>query len=507
MEIQFPSPLLSAAAVFFSTLIFLAIKSKLKTRKSTRNLPPGPWKLPLLGNMHNLMAGLAPHRMLANLSAKFGPVMHLKLGELSVAVISSPEAAKQVMKTHDINFASRSSIIVAEIISYGCTSITFSPYGDYWRQLRKITTLEVLSAKRVQSFRSLREQVFGDLARRFAATEGSPINFSEDFNSATYALISRASLGDGAKEQEALLPMLKELAELSAGFDVADVFPSIRLFHVVSRLKRRVMALHKEVDRILEDVIHQHRVAKSGKSDDQSKHEDLLDVLLKFQGDDLDFSLTTDNIKSVLVDMLAGGSETSSTTVEWAMAEMLRNPRILKKAQEEVRQVFDGIGYVDETHIPELKYLKLIVKETLRMHPSLPLLLPRKCGETCEVDGYEIPAEAKVIVNGWAINRDPRYWKNANTFEPERFLENQVDFRGSNFEYIPFGAGRRICPGMSFGLANVELPLALFLYHFDWKLAGGMKPEDMDMEYGVGVSARRRTDLSVVAIIKRPLPV
>lgn len=297
MEIQFPSLLLSITFLF-STLVFLTIKSKLKPKKSTRNLPPGPWKLPVLGNMHNLMAGLAPHRMLHNLSVKFGPVMHLKLGELSVAVISSPEAAKQVMKTHDINFASRSSIIVAEIVSYGCTSITFSPYGDYWRQLRKIATLEVLSTKRVQSFRSLREQVFGDLTRKFAAHEGSPINFSEEFNSATYALISRATLGDRAKEYEALLPMLKELAELSAGFDIADVFPSIRLFHMMSRLKRRVMVLHKKVDKILGDVIDQHRVAKS---DHQSKHEDMLDVLLKFQGDELDFSLTTDNIKAVLV--------------------------------------------------------------------------------------------------------------------------------------------------------------------------------------------------------------
>lgn len=205
--------------------------------------------------------------------------------------------------------------------------------------------------------------------------------------------------------------------------------------------------------------------------------------------------------------MLAGGSETSATTVEWAMSEMMKNPRILKKAQDEVRQLFDGKGYVDETYIPELKYLKLIVKETLRMHPALPLLLPRKCGETCEVEGYEIPADAKVIVNGWAINRDPKYWKNPNTFEPERFLENLVDYRGNNFEYIPFGAGRRICPGMSFGLANVELPLAMFLYHFDWKLAGGMKPEELDMEYGVGVTARRSKDLCVVGMINRPLPI
>ncbi|XP_042005634.1 salviol synthase-like [Salvia splendens] len=497
ITMEFPSLLLSLQ-ILIPTLIFLTL---ILTKKRAPKLPPGPRRIPVLGNMHNMISGEAPHRLLHKLSQKFGPVMHLQLGEVSVAVISSPEAAKQVMKTHDIHFASRSPIIVAEIISYGCTSITFSPYGEYWRQLRKITTLELLSMKRVQSFRWLREKVFVDLARKFAGA-GAEVNFSKKFNAATFGLISRAALGDGTKQVESLHPMINELAELSAGFDIADVFPSVKLFQWMSRLKKRVLVIHKDIDRILEEVIHQHRIANN-----DEHHEDILDVLLKYQQDGLDFSLTKDNVKSVIVDMLAGGSETSGTTVEWAMAELVKNPRILEKAQEEVRRVFDEEGTIEESRIQECKYLKLVVKETLRMHPALPLMLPRKCRETTEVDGFVIPENSRVIVNGWAINRDPNYWKDANTFQPERFLDNLVDFKGNNFEFLPFGSGRRMCPGMSFGLANVEFPLALFLYHFDWKLGGGIKPQDLDMEDGFGLTARRLKQLYLVPTLTRPLPV
>ncbi|XP_057765428.1 salviol synthase-like [Salvia miltiorrhiza] len=496
MEIQIPSLLLCISFLFF-TLILLKFGSK---QKSNAKFPPGPWKLPLIGNIHNLV-GDVPHRALHQLAQKFGPMMGLQLGELSVVVISSADAAKQIMKTHDINFASRPPIIAAEIISYGCTSITFSPHSDYWRQLRKLCTLELLSNKRVQSFRSLREKVFADLSRWIASMEGSSINLTAELYNSTYALISRATLGDHTTEHEALLPILKEVIEISAGFDIAELFPSVKVLQGVSGLRRRIMVLHKEADKILEDVVRQHRGVKV------EEHEDLLDVLLRVEEEGLELPLTTDNIKSVLVDMLGAGSETSATTMDWVMAEMLKNPRVLEKAQEEVRKVFDEEGFVDESRIPQLKYMKAVVKETLRMHPPLPLLLPRKCGETCEVNGYEIRAETKIIVNAWAVNRDPKCWEDAHSFKPERFMDNMVDYRGNHFEYIPFGAGRRMCPGMTFGLANVELPLAMFLYHFDWKLGGGMKPQEMDMADGTGVTSRRIKDLCVVPVIKRPLPI
>ncbi|KAK6126621.1 hypothetical protein DH2020_039631 [Rehmannia glutinosa] len=452
--------------------------------------------------MHNLI-GCVPHRALHNLALKYGPVMHLQLGELSVVVVSSPDAAKQVMKTHDLNFASRPSILAAEIISYGCTSISFGPHGDYWRQLRKICTLELLSTKRVQSFRSLRENVFLDLTRWIASQdEGSPVNLTEKLYSSTYDLITRAALGKQTKEQEKLLPIIKQVIELGAGFDIGDVYPSISLLQKISGLRKRLMRLHKEADMILEDIIHDHRIDKNS---DES--EDLLDVLLKFQDDALQLPLTTDNIKAVVMDVLMGGSETSATLMDWVMAEMLKNKHVLEKAQNEVRQVFDVKGYVDESIIHQLPYLQSVIKETLRMHPPGPLLLPRKCSQACEINGYEIPVDTKIIINAWAINRDPKYWENANCFQPERFLDSSIDYMGNHFQYIPFGAGRRICPGISFGLANVELPFAMFLYHFDWNLPAGMKHDEIDMTEGFGLAARRKNNLRVVPILKRPLPV
>lgn len=181
------------------------------------------------------------------------------------------------------------------------------------------------------------------------------------------------------------------------------------------------------------------------------------------------------------------------------MSEMMRHPRVMKNVKDEVRRVFDEKGSTDETCISEMKYLKSVIKEVLRLHPPAPLLLPRECRENCVIgEGYEIPAKTKVIVNAWAIGRDPKYWNDPESFYPERFLDSCVDFKGTNFEYVPFGAGRRMCPGRSFGMINVELPLALLLYHFDWRLPMGMKHEDLDMTEMFGITVGRKHGLHLI---------
>ena len=187
------------------------------------------------------------------------------------------------------------------------------------------------------------------------------------------------------------------------------------------------------------------------------------------------------------------------------MSEMLKNPRVLKKAQIEVRQLIGDKGDVNEEVLEDLKYLKLVVKETLRLHPLGPLLAPRESRERCEINGYDIPAKTKVIVNAWAIGRDPNHWPEAEKFYPERFLDSSIDFKGANFELIPFGAGRRLCPGISFGIANIELILAQLLYHFDWKSSDGRKLEDIDMSGVFGLAVGRKHDLCLVPIPYRPM--
>ncbi|KAL6975212.1 hypothetical protein U1Q18_024007 [Sarracenia purpurea var. burkii] len=199
-------------------------------------------------------------------------------------------------------------------------------------------------------------------------------------------------------------------------------------------------------------------------------------------------------------DVLTAGSDTSSTVVEWAMSEMMKNPEIMKRAQFEVRQVFAKNGKVHELGLHELKYLNSVIKETLRLHPASPFLVPRESNDQCLINGYEIPAKTKVLVSTWAIGRDPRYWNEPDKFNPERFLDSALDFNGRDFKYIPFGAGRRMCPGIIFGLPNVELPLAQLLYHFDWKLPNGMKQEELDMEEASGPTMKRKHNLYLIPI-------
>ncbi|KDP39254.1 hypothetical protein JCGZ_01011 [Jatropha curcas] len=486
----------SLFALFFFIIFFFKAIKKRATKPSTTNLPPGPWKLPIIGNVHQLLGSL-PHQSLQKLSGKYGPLMHLKLGEVSTVIVSSPEIAKQVLKTHDLDFAERPPNLAPKIISYDSTHIVFSPYGAYWRQLRKICTMELLSPKRVQSFRFIREDEVLNLIKTISSLEGSLINISEMIFSLTYGITSRAAFGKKYEDQETFIQVITEVSKIAAGFSVADLYPSIKFLEQASGLRPKLGKLHEKADGILERIVKEHR-NKMNRSEEIQEDDDLVDVLLELQEHgDLEFPLSDDNIKTVILDMFSAGSETSSTTVEWAMSEMLKNPRILEKAQNEVRQVYKNKGTVDETSIHELKYLNSIIKETLRLHPPLPLI-PRESRARVEIIGYDIPIKTKVLVNAWAIGRDPKNWTEPENFCPERFLDNAISYKGTDFEFIPFGSGRRICPGISFALPNIELPLAQLLYHFDWKLGNGMKNEDLDMTEGYGLTIRRKQDLFLV---------
>ena len=186
------------------------------------------------------------------------------------------------------------------------------------------------------------------------------------------------------------------------------------------------------------------------------------------------------------------------------MAELVRNPKLMHKAQEELRDRLEGKPTVTEDDLVGLKYIKLIIKETLRVHPVVPMLLPRECRESCKVMGYDIPKGATVFVNVWAINRDPKYWDDAETFKPDRFEDGKVDFKGTDFEFTPFGAGRRMCPGMAFAQASMELVLAALLYHFDWELPSGLGPSQVDMTEEMGITARRKHDLYLHPVVHVP---
>lgn len=490
----------------FLLLILKIVKYPKAENKRAAKLPPGPWKLPLIGNIHQLICSL-PHHSLRDLAKKYGPLMHVQLGQVSTVVISSPEIAEEVLKNHDIVFSNRPRLVASDILAYNSTDIIFSPYGDYWKKLRRICNIELLCPKRVHSLRLIREEEVARLIKTISLSEGLPINLSEKVFSLTYGITSRAAFGGKWKDQEAVVSIVKKGVALASGFCLADMYPSCKVLELVSGLRLKLENLHKESDRVLGDILNDHKQKRLKRTGATSpEQEDLVDVLLNFQQDG-DLPLTDNNIKAVIFDIFGAGSETSSTTVEWAMSELLKNPRLMKKAQTEVRQVFDAKGYVDETELHELKFIESVVKETLRLHPSAPLLVPRESSEDCVIKGYEIPANTKVIVNGWAIGRDPKYWSEPEIFDPERFLDSRIDYKGKDFEYIPFGAGRRICPGISFAIPNIISPLAQLLYYFDWKLPGGMNYEDLDMTEAFAVTVRRKYDLVLIPISYHPLSI
>jgi len=197
--------------------------------------------------------------------------------------------------------------------------------------------------------------------------------------------------------------------------------------------------------------------------------------------------------------MLVAATDTTAATSVWAMTSLMKDPRVMKKVQEEIRNLGGKKDFLDENDIHNFPYLKAVIKETLRMHLPTPLLVPRESREKCIISGYNIPANTIVYVNAWAIQRDPNVWKNPEEFYPERFLECSTNFLGQDFELIPFGAGRRICPGMSMGVASVELILANLLYSFDWKLPHGLVKEDIDTETLPGITQHKKIPLSLVA--------
>ncbi|XP_058745025.1 cytochrome P450 71D10-like [Vicia villosa] len=502
--IKFPS-LFTKIVFITSFLLFLWVLFKLlkkwSYKKSVVNLPPGPWTLPLIGNIHQIISSSLPQHSFKILAEKYGPLMHLKLGEVPYIIVSSPEMAKEIMKTHDLNFCHRPTLLLPAILTYNGTDIVFSPYGEHWRQLRKICVIELLSEKRVQSFRSIREDECSILIKSISESEASVVNLNKKVYSMTSAITSRAAYGKKCRHEEVFKLKMDEAIGLMGGFCIADFYPSIKILERVSRGKTKMEKLQRELDDILQEIINDHKTSQG----EASKDEDLVDILLKIQqeNDQSQHTLTDDSIKSVIQDLFAGGTETPSGIVVWVMSEMVKNPKVMQEVQSELRRVFDNKGYVDESDLNKCIYLKSVIKETLRLHPSLPLLIPRESRERCQINGYDIPAKTRVLVNVWAIGRDPRYWVEAESFKPERFLDSKVDFKGTNFEYIPFGAGRRICPGIAFGLPNAELPLANLLYHFDWKLPNGMKNEELDMTEKFGLTAGRKNDLCLIPFTRR----
>ncbi|KAL9255746.1 Flavonoid 3'-monooxygenase-like protein [Drosera capensis] len=474
-------------------------------------LPPGPKPWPVLGNLPHL--GPMPHQNLARLAQKYGPLMHLRLGYVHVVVAASAATAAQFLKTHDANFSSRPPNSGAKHIAYNYQDLVFAPYGPRWRMLRKICSVHLFSAKAIDDFRGVRQEEVSKLTKALLDAGGKPVQLGQLLNVCTTNALARVMLGrrvfgDGAgkgdPKADEFKDMVVELMVLAGVFNIGDFVPALDwldLQGVASKMKK----LHKRFDGFLEAILEEHK-AKGVDHNKDGKHADLLTTLLSLKDncDGEGGKLSDTEIKALLLDLFTAGTDTSSSTTEWAIAELIRHPKLLAQLQHELDSVVGRTRLVTESDLTQLPFFQAVIKETFRLHPSTPLSLPRIASTSVEINGYHIPKNSTLLVNVWAIARDPEAWSDPLKFRPERFLPGGerpgADVRGNDFEVIPFGAGRRICAGMSLGLRMVMVLTATLVHGFDWEAN-----EKLDMEEAYGLTLQKKVPL-VVAPRRRLSP-
>ncbi|PRQ17175.1 putative cytochrome P450 [Rosa chinensis] len=495
--------------------IFLILVYRWSFTTLSKNSPPSPPKLPIIGNLHQL--GLQPHRSLEALSQRCGPLMLLHFGSVPVLVVSSSEAASEIMRTHDLNFSNRPKSVILEKLLCNYKDVASAPYGEYWRQVKSICVLNLLSNKRVRSFRAVREDETKSMIDEITkhSSFSRVVNLSEMFATLTNGVICRVALGrkyssaDCVEGGQTFKELLLEFGNLLGTFSIGDFIPWLAWLNRVNGLNAKLDRVAKQFDDFLDKVIQDHKDDRSrsgndGQSQiDNDNQNDFVDVLLEIQkANSLGFPLDIISIKALILDMFAAGTDTTYTVLEWAMTELLRHPSIMSKLQNEVREIVGNKSHITENDLVDMRYLKAVIKETLRLHPPIPLLVPRKSTQDVKINGYDIKANTQVIVNAWQIGRDSKSYHNPEEYDPERFLNTHsgIDYKGNDFQLIPFGAGRRICPGIQFAMAINEIALANLVYNFNWTLPGGAKCEDLEMSESTGVTIHRKYPLKVVAI-------
>ncbi|KAG7557524.1 Cytochrome P450 superfamily [Arabidopsis suecica] len=494
---------LTPYAILILTAIF-SILWYLFKRSTQPPLPPGPRGLPIVGNLPFLDPDL--HTYFANLAQSHGPIFKLNLGSKLTIVVNSPSLAREILKDQDINFSNRDVPLTGRAATYGGIDIVWTPYGPEWRQLRKICVLKLLSRKTLDSFYELRRKEVRERTRYLyeQSQEESPVKVGDQLFLTMMNLTMNMLWGESVKAEEMesvgkeFKGVISELTGLLSEPNVSDFFPWLARFDLQGLVKRmRVCA--GELDAVLDRAIEQMKPLR-GRDDDDGECKDFLQyfMMLKDQDGDSEVPITINHVKAVLTDMVVGGTDTSTNTIEFAMAELMSNPELIKRAQQELDEVVGKDNIVEESHITKLPYILAIMKETLRLHPTLPLLVPHRPAESTVVGGYTIPKDTKIFVNVWSIQRDPNAWENPTEFHPERFLDNNsCDFTGANYSYFPFGSGRRICAGIALAERMVLYTLATLLHSFDWMIPEG---HILDLKEKFGIVLKLQTPLVALPI-------
>ncbi|KAH6802333.1 hypothetical protein C2S51_033779 [Perilla frutescens var. frutescens] len=493
------TPSILLALVSIAALAFISIINKNQPRRQSEQnqLPPGPKPWPIIGNM-NLLGSL-PHQSFHSLSQKYGEIMLLHFGKFPVVVASSPEMAKQFLKVHDKNFATRPALAAGKHIGYNYSDMAWAPYGPYWKQARKIYLSEMFTAKRLEFFEPIRVEERRNFLSRLLSLSlsGKPVLLRAHLSRYTLSTISRMALSNkyfSKNDQlEELQRMIDEWFFLTGVINIGDWIPRLDFLDLQGYVKR-MKILHNKFDRFNDYVIDDHRERMSEKD---FKPKDAADMLLQLAEDsNLEVKLTRDSVKALLQDLLLGGTGTAATAVEWAIHEILRHPSIIEKAKEELDRVIGRERWVEENDLPHLPYINSVVMETFRLHPLATLLAPRCTMEECNVAGYNVPKGAVVIINVWSIGRDPDSWESPEEFVPERFVGKEItEMFGSNFALLPFGSGRRGCSGYNLGLKLIRTTLANLLHGFNMRL---MAEGVVCMEEEYGLATHPKHPISIV---------
>ncbi|KAL3533246.1 hypothetical protein ACH5RR_006767 [Cinchona calisaya] len=490
-------------------------------KRNASHLPPSPLALPIIGHLHLL--GPLPHQALHKLSNRYGPLLHIFLGSVPYVVASSPEMAKEFLKNHENSFSNRPHRAVMDYVTYGSQDFFNAPYGPYWKFIKKLCMSELHGGRTLDLLRPVRRDEINHLIKLLArkAKANEAVDIGAELIRLTNNVISRMAMRKRCSENEDkardIKKMIRDIIELSAKFNVSDYFWFFKNLDLQG-FKKRARYFTQRFDALIDMIIEEHQeTRRKHKQRNPSGQEvkDLLDILLNISEDESsEIRLTRENIKAFILNIFGAGTDTSAITVEWALSELINNPNIMQKAVEEIDSIVGRDKLVDESDISNLHYLQAIVKETLRLHPTGPFI-PRESSEDCEIGGYCIPAKTRLLVNVWAIGRDPTYWENPLEFRPGRFLaeegsgnKSSIDVRGQHFHFLPFGSGRRSCPGTSLALQVVQTSLAAMLQCFEWNVNYDEANGKVDMEEGCGIALLKARPLVCFPVARlNPLPI
>ncbi|XP_021285065.1 cytochrome P450 CYP82D47-like [Herrania umbratica] len=512
MDTSHSYPAISTIAITFSLPVFFLIllwisKTSFRSTNKKRAAPEAGNSWPVLGHLHLLVGQKPAHLTLSAMADKYGPIFTIKLGVRRALVVSSWETAKECLTTNDKAFATRPKNISMEVLGYNHAMFGFAPYGPYWRNMRKITTLELLANHRLDMLKHVRESEMKvslqELYQLWKENKNSSdkvlVEMDKWFRDATANVILKmivgkriSSLGNDA-ESRRWKEALKEFFELSGKFLVADAFPFLRWLDIGGD-ERLMKKVKKVLNEVAEEWLQEHK-QKRASGEFKVEGEDFMDAMLSILTDAEEYDADTIN-KATCLNLILAATDPTAVILIWCLALLLNNRDALKKAQQEIDIHIGKDKLVEENDIKNLVYLQAIIKETLRLHPAGPLAVPHESMEDCTVNGYHIPAGTELLINLYKIHRDSRVWSDPYKFQPERFLttHKKFDVRGQNFELIPFTSGRRMCPGVSFALQVVQLTLANLLHGFD---IATPFDEPVDMREAAGLSNFKATPLEV----------